>query len=54
VELRVFGGHGVEQTAALLGISPRTVKRRWRFARAWLAHAIRERVDGAGAAGAAP
>ncbi len=44
VELRVFGGHGVEETAALLGTSPRTVKRRWRFARAWLAQAIRART----------
>ena len=36
VELRVFGGLGVEETAAALGISPRTVKREWSMARAWL------------------
>jgi len=36
VELRVFGGLDVEQTAAALGISPRTVKREWSMARAWL------------------
>ena len=36
VELRVFGGLNVEQSAAALGISPRTVKREWSMARAWL------------------
>ena len=36
VELRFFGGLGVEETAAVLGISPRTVKREWAVARAWL------------------
>jgi RNA polymerase sigma factor (TIGR02999 family) len=36
VELRFFGGLGVEETAAVLGISPRTVKRDWSVARAWL------------------
>ncbi|MEP6999538.1 MAG: ECF-type sigma factor [bacterium] len=37
VELRVFGGFEVEETADILGISPATVKRDWRFAKAWLA-----------------
>jgi RNA polymerase sigma factor (TIGR02999 family) len=36
VECRFFGGMSVEDTAAALGISPRTVKRDWSFARAWL------------------
>ncbi len=36
VELRFFGGLTVEETAAVLGVSPRTVKRDWRAARAWL------------------
>lgn len=36
VELRFFGGLSVEETAAVLGTSPRTVKREWRTARAWL------------------
>ena len=36
VELRFFGGLTVEETADVLGISPRTVKREWRMARAWL------------------
>ncbi|MGC1786618.1 MAG: sigma-70 family RNA polymerase sigma factor [Terriglobales bacterium] len=36
VELRFFGGLTVEQTAELLGISPKTVKREWSMAKAWL------------------
>lgn len=37
VELRVFGGFDVVEIAAVLGISSRTVKRDWQFAKAWLA-----------------
>jgi len=40
VELRFFGGLTVEETAEVLGISPRTVKRDWRVARLWLHHEI--------------
>ena len=36
VELRFFGGLSVEEAAEVLGVSPRTVKSDWRFARAWL------------------
>jgi RNA polymerase sigma factor (TIGR02999 family) len=36
VELRYFGGLSVAETAELLGVSDRTVKREWRWARAWL------------------
>jgi RNA polymerase sigma factor (TIGR02999 family) len=36
VMLRFFAGLGVEETAAALGLSPRTVKRDWAVARAWL------------------
>jgi RNA polymerase sigma factor (TIGR02999 family) len=36
VELRFFGGLSVDETAAVLGISPRTVKRDWSVARVWL------------------
>jgi RNA polymerase sigma factor (TIGR02999 family) len=36
VELRYFGGLSLEETATLLQISPTTVKREWRIARAWL------------------
>ncbi|MBW7904485.1 MAG: sigma-70 family RNA polymerase sigma factor [Phycisphaerae bacterium] len=36
VELRFFAGLDVEETAQALGVSPRTVKDDWRFAKAWL------------------
>jgi len=36
VECRFFGGMSVDDTAVALGISPRTVKRDWTFAQAWL------------------
>ena len=36
VELRFFGGLTVEQTAEILGISAKTVKRDWSVAKAWL------------------
>jgi RNA polymerase sigma factor (TIGR02999 family) len=36
VELRFFAGLSVEETAEVLGISSRTVKREWSVARAWL------------------
>jgi RNA polymerase sigma-70 factor, ECF subfamily len=36
VELRFFGGLSVEETAAVLEVSPDTVFRDWRLARAWL------------------
>ena len=36
VELRFFGGLSVEETAEVLGVSPRTVAREWRLAQAWL------------------
>ncbi len=40
VELRFFGGMSNEEIAVALDISPSTVKRRWRVARAWLADAL--------------
>ncbi len=36
VVLRFFAGLTVEEVAARLGISPKTVEKDWRFARAWL------------------
>lgn len=36
VECRFFGGLSVEETSGALGMSSATVKRDWRFARAWL------------------
>ena len=36
VELRFFGGLSVEETASVLDVSPDTVMRDWRLAKAWL------------------
>lgn len=36
VEMKFFAGMTEEEIAAVLGISDRTVRRRWTFARAWL------------------
>lgn len=36
VELRFFGGLSVDETAEALAISPETVTRDWKFAKAWL------------------
>jgi RNA polymerase sigma-70 factor, ECF subfamily len=36
VELRVFGGLSIEETAEVLDVSPATVKRDWNVARLWL------------------
>ena len=40
VECRFFGGMSIEEAAAALGISPRTVKRDWMLAQAWLQREI--------------
>jgi len=42
VELRYFGGLSIEETADVLNISPRTVRREWQRARAWLYRMISE------------
>jgi len=42
VEFRYFGGMTVEETAEVLAVSPETVARDWRIARAWL----RRRIEG--------
>ena len=44
VEMRFFGGLTVEETAAALSVSPDTVMRDWRLAKAWL---MRELKGGA-------
>ncbi|GAA5504718.1 hypothetical protein Rcae01_00157 [Novipirellula caenicola] len=36
VELRYFTGLTIDETAEVLGVSPRTTKRNWTYARAWL------------------
>ncbi len=42
VELRFFGGLSIEETAEVLKVSPTTVQREWRSAKAWLYRAISE------------
>lgn len=41
VELRFFGGLTVEETGQVVGVSPQTVMRYWKTARAWLAREMR-------------
>jgi RNA polymerase sigma-70 factor, ECF subfamily len=36
VEMRYFGGLSVEETAEVLGVTPITINRHWRMAKAWL------------------
>jgi len=40
VKLRIFAGMTVEEIAQLQAVSPRTVKRSWAYARAWLGRAL--------------
>ena len=43
IELRFFGGLSVDETAEALHVSPQTVLRDWRLARAWLVRELRGR-----------
>ena len=40
VQLRYYAGLSVEETASVVGVSVTTLKRDWRFARAWLAERL--------------
>jgi RNA polymerase sigma factor (TIGR02999 family) len=46
VELRYFGGMTVQETAAVLGISPETVGRDWQVAKLWLLHELKRDASG--------
>ena len=46
VELRFFGGLSVEETAEILRVSPDTVARGWRLAKAWLLREMSGKGDG--------
>lgn len=46
LECRFFGGLSVEETAAALESSPRTIKRDWSLARAWLYRKLHGERDG--------
>ena len=41
VELRFFGGLSIDETAAVLAVSPGTVMRDWTLAKAWLRREMR-------------
>jgi RNA polymerase sigma factor (sigma-70 family) len=45
VELRFFGGLTVEEIAATLNVSPETVMRDWKLAKAWLLRELSEKDD---------
>ena len=45
VELRFFGGLGVQEAAEILDISDSTALRHWKFAKAWLRQKLDERQD---------
>ncbi|HSM79345.1 MAG TPA: sigma-70 family RNA polymerase sigma factor [Bryobacteraceae bacterium] len=51
VKFRFFGGFTFEDAARLLGVTSRTARRDWRFARAWLRDALRNRNEGGAAGG---
>jgi RNA polymerase sigma factor (TIGR02999 family) len=40
IELRFFGGLTIEETGAVLGVSPATIKREWSVAKGWLHRAL--------------
>jgi RNA polymerase sigma factor (TIGR02999 family) len=42
VELRFFGGLGVDEAAEVLGVSPSTLAREWRLVKAWLYRRLQE------------
>jgi RNA polymerase sigma factor (TIGR02999 family) len=45
VELRFFGGLSVKETAVILEVSPDTVMRDWKLARAWLQREMRQQAS---------
>ena len=46
IKLRFFGGLPNHEAADLLGVSERTAKRSWAYARAWLYHRLQEKLPG--------
>jgi RNA polymerase sigma factor (TIGR02999 family) len=45
VKLRFFSGLSIEEAAPVVGISPRTARRLWVFARAWLRREMERQAD---------
>jgi RNA polymerase sigma factor (sigma-70 family) len=46
VEMRFFAGFSVDETAGVLKISPQSVMRDWKLAKAWLRREVRRGADG--------
>ena len=46
VEMKFFGGLSVEEIAQVLGVSPDTVKRDWKLAKAWLERELHKTKPG--------
>ncbi len=44
IELKFFGGLNAEEIAEVMSISPSTVQREWRAAKAWLHHTMTDRT----------
>lgn len=44
VEMRFFGGLSVEETAEVLKVSTRTIKREWAMAKAWLFQQMKSQI----------
>ena len=45
VELRYFGGLSIDEAAEVMNVSPRTVRREWQRARAWLYRMMTEGIE---------
>ena len=45
MNLRYFAGLTIEETAAVLGVSHETVKREWRYIKAWLISQLEDGAD---------
>jgi len=43
IELRFFGGMSVDETAVVLAVSPQTVMRDWKLAKAWLTRELKKK-----------
>ena len=54
VELRYFAGLSVDETAEVVGLSPRTVKREWAMSRAWLRREMSRLAGDAGLPSGSP
>lgn len=47
VQLRFFAGLTIDETASVLGLSPRTTRRLWVFAQAWLRRVMEQTAESA-------